>query len=131
MPDDASDLILRLHREEIERMRNEPPDTRRVALAEPSVSQSLELPDAGPDCPIVAEWDLYRHEVGRLLELGQRGRFSLVKAGHAITVWDTLHDAVQAAQLLFGQEPCLVQEIQPFVRPLPMFSRDAQRSAPL
>ena len=41
---------------------------------------------------------------------------SLIKAGHPLTVWDTLADAARAGRLLFGTEPCLVQEIQPFLR---------------
>jgi hypothetical protein len=52
-----------------------------------------------------------QESLARPLAEGQRGRFALVKAGRPLTVWDTLADAARAGRLLFGTEPCLVQEI--------------------
>jgi hypothetical protein len=46
------------------------------------------------------------------------GRFALVKAGQEITVWDSLRDAAQAGQLLYGAETCLIQQILPRLRSL-------------
>jgi hypothetical protein len=113
MTEDADDLVLRLHREEVERIRGKP-----LGLAPSLPPSSLDLPEGEPDSPVAQEWDLFRGEVSRLIREGHQGRIALVKAGQPITVWDTLRDAVQASQLLFGQEPCLVQEILPFLRPL-------------
>jgi hypothetical protein len=110
MTDNPESLVARLHREEIERRRGTP--------APPPELPAIDLPEESADPALAAEWRLFRQEVARLLAEGQRGRFALVKAGHALTVWDTLADAARAGRLLFGTEPCLVQEIQPSLRPL-------------
>ena len=108
MSDLPESLVTRLHREEVERLRGAP-----VALPE---VPHIDLPVEPADPAFAAEWNLFRAEVGRLLVEGQRGHFALVKAGHPITVWDTLTDAAQASRLLSGNEQTLVQEIQPFLR---------------
>jgi hypothetical protein len=126
MTDDAEDLVLRLHREEVERIRGRP-----LEPSQPAFPPSLDLPEGDPNSPLAQEWKLFRQEVGPLLREGHRGRFALVKTGHPITLWDTLRDAAHAARLLYGQEPCLLQEVLPFLRPLrvgytrlPWISRD-------
>jgi hypothetical protein len=100
--------VARLHREELERIRGAP-------LPPPEVPP-IDLPEAPADPAFVAEWKLFRQDVARLLMEGKRGRFALLKAGQPITVWATLGDAVQASRLLYGHEPCLVQEVQPSLR---------------
>jgi hypothetical protein len=110
---EEEDLVLRLHREEVERIRGRPPEP-----SEPAMPLSVELPEGDPNSPVAEEWRLFRQEVGRLLRDGYRGRFALIKTGHPMTFWDTLRDAARAGRLLYGQEPCLVQEVQPFLRPL-------------
>jgi hypothetical protein len=113
MTNEAHDLVLRLHREAVERIRGEPPPA-----ADRPATRSPDLPEAEPDSPVAAEWNLFRGEVGRLLREGYQGRFALVKVGQAVTVWDTRRDAIQAGQLLHGPGLCLVQEVLPFLRPL-------------
>jgi hypothetical protein len=110
MTDEQESLVSRLHREEVERIRGTP--------TRPPELPAIDLPEEPADPTLAAEWQLFRQEVARLLAEGQRGRFALVKAGHPLTVWDTLADAARASRLLFGTEPCLVQEIQPSLRPL-------------
>jgi hypothetical protein len=119
MNEDGGDLVERLHREAIERIIQGSPD----APPGPPVRDEVDLPDAAPDSPVVEEWNLFRREVGRLIREGARGRFALVKVGQPITVWDTLRDAVQAGDMLFGQAPALVQEIQPYLRSLHRWQR--------
>jgi hypothetical protein len=113
MHEDTNDLVLRLHREEVERIRNAP-----LQQPECLALPAADLPEAETNSPVAEEWNLFRKEVSRLLSEGYRGRIALVKVGHPITVWDTLRDAAQAGRLLYGQGPCLVQEILPFLRPL-------------
>jgi hypothetical protein len=113
MAEDANELVLRLHRDAVERLRREPPPS-----ADRPPTPSPELPEAPPDSPVAAEWNLFRAEVGRLLRDGYERRFALVKVGHPVTVWDTRRDAIRAGQLLYGPSLCLVQEILPFLRPL-------------
>ncbi len=111
MTEDADELVTRLHREEIERIRNEPAPTERPAPSHP------ELPDVRAGSPVAEEWAIYRGEVGRLIREGSQGKFALIKVGQPISLWDTLHDAVQAGQVLHGQAPCLVQQVWPYLRP--------------
>src|SRR5580700_8058454 len=88
---------------------------RKLLAPEPSPRQLPDLPDAEPGSPIAEEWALFRREVPRLLSEGLQGKYALVKAGKPITVWDTLHDAVQAGEILYGPQPSLVQEVLPYL----------------
>jgi hypothetical protein len=109
MGEEQESLVLRMHREAIERLRGTP--------TPPPELPAINLPEKPADPALATEWQMFRQEVARLLTEGQRGHFALIKAGHPLTVWDTLADAARAARLLFGSQPCLVQEIQPFLRP--------------
>lgn len=108
MTEDGEDLIRRLHREEIARICN--------AAMHQQPEEVVNLPDAAPEFALVAEWEEFRRAVPRLLRDGNRGRFAVVKVGHPITAWDTLRDALQAGNILFPQQSCLVQEIWPTLR---------------
>ncbi len=108
MSDDREGLVARLHREEVERLRGTP--------MPPPELPAINLPEEPADPAFATEWQMFRAAVAGLLADGQRGRFALIKAGHSLTVWDTLADAARAGRLLFGSEPCLVQEIQPTLR---------------
>jgi hypothetical protein len=110
MTDRQESLVARLHREAIERLRGLPMTTPELP--------AVDLPEESADPMLAAEWKMFRQAVAGLLAEGQRGRFVLVKAGRPLTVWDTLADAARAGRLLFGTEPCLVQEIRPSLRPL-------------
>ncbi len=110
MSEAQESLVTRLHREEIERLRGTP-------LPPPELP-AIDLPEEPADPAFAAEWQMFRQNVARLITEGKRGRIALLRAGQPLTVWDTLPDAVQAARLLFGTAPCLVQEIQPTLRPL-------------
>jgi hypothetical protein len=112
MTETGRELVERIHRETLERLRVQPV----VSGARPEPPQE-ELPEAPPGSPVAQEWELFRHEVARLLAAGDKGRFALIKAGQGITVWDTLRDAVQAGELLYGSEPCLIQQVLPYLRP--------------
>jgi hypothetical protein len=111
--EDGRELVERLHREELARLMAE---RRGEQPGQPARDE--DLPDVAPGCPVAEEWGLFRREVARLIREGARGHFALLKVGKPVTVWDTRHDAVQAAELLSGQERCLVQESQPYLRPL-------------
>jgi hypothetical protein len=116
MVEEASNLVQQLHEQEINRIREE-------AGLSPTKAPTLspiDLPEAAPGNPVAEEWKLFRREVSRLIAEGAQGRIALVKVGQPITLWDTTRDAVQAARLLFGQKLCLVQEIQPVLRTLPI-----------
>jgi hypothetical protein len=111
MTEDGRELVLRQHREEIERLRNLPSAPR----TECPEQSKLELPEVEPGSAVAAEWAIFQREVERLLQEGQQGRFAIIKGDQPITVWDTLRDAVQAAHLLYGHEPCLVQQVLPYL----------------
>jgi hypothetical protein len=113
MTDSVNDPVGQRLREEVERAR------RGQLPAPPSpVNSVASLPEVEPGSLVVAEWALLRSALGRLLSEGSEGKFALVKSGHPITVWDTLHDAVQAGRLLYPQMPSLVQQVLPDLRGL-------------
>jgi hypothetical protein len=114
MSEDANELVLRLHREALEHLDQLPCAPTHEADERPHAS----LPDAEPGSPVAAEWEIFRQEVERLIREGYRGKFALVKAEQPILVWDTLRDAAQAARLLYGEGPSMVQQILPYLRPL-------------
>jgi hypothetical protein len=107
MSDDGDDLIRRLHREAIERIRNEPPGTIKEEPVE------VELPEVDPGDPFAEEWALYRSKVVGLLRNGDRGRVALVRVGQPITTWDSLRDALKAVWLIPGPEKFLVIWVLP------------------
>jgi hypothetical protein len=112
MTDIGREFVEEAHRRALEKLRSEPQPG-------PADMQELlqpDLPPSAPGSPFAEEWEAFRREAGRLLAEGCRGRFALVKAGQPITVWDTLRDAAQAGRLLYGDEPCLVQQILPRLR---------------
>ncbi len=113
MEDDGRELCLRMHREELARIRAEGP-----GQSPDPTDRIAKLPPLPPGSPIKDEWDLFRSELPWLLSQGNRGRFALVKIGHPITTWDTLRDALQAARLIYGKEPFFFQEIQPYLKPI-------------
>jgi hypothetical protein len=114
MGEDANELVLRLHREALEHLDQLPADPT-LGVNE---QRHAELPEAEPGSPVAAEWKLFRQEVEQLIREGYRGKFALVKAAQPILVWDTARDAVQAARLLYGEGPSLVQQILPYLKPL-------------
>jgi hypothetical protein len=114
MKDSAYELVERLHREEIERAIRQ----RQVPPSQQPPQEYPGLPEMEPASLGEEEWNLFRRELGRLIQDGHRGRFALIKAGEPISVWDTRKDAVQAGQLLYPQVTCLIQQILPYLRPL-------------
>jgi hypothetical protein len=114
MSDKGMELVKRLHQEAMDRLRQQP-------SAEANTNHEtggINLPAAEPGSPVAAEWEMFRREVERLLRDGCRGKFALVTVGRPITVWDTARDAVQAAQMMYGEGPSVVQQILPYLRPL-------------
>jgi hypothetical protein len=113
MDNTGRELVERQHREALAQIRAEG-----LGRLPESMDPVASLPDLAPGPPIAAEWDSFRKELEWLISQGNRGRIALVKTGHPITTWDTLRDALQAARLLYGNEPCLFQEIQPYLKPV-------------
>ena len=60
-------------------------------------------------------WNLFRSQVDELIRDGKRGKYALVRVGHPITVWDSLHDALQAVQLMSDEGKCMVQPVLPYL----------------
>jgi len=114
MTETGRELVERMHRQALEQLQSEP----HPELGGRPDEQQIDLPPAEPGSPYAEEWETYRNEVGRLLAEGCKDRFALIKRGQPITVWDSLRDAGQAARLLYGSEPCLIQQIGPRLRPL-------------
>lgn len=116
MPEDAEDLVVRVHREF--RERNPPPP-----FPDSPTIHYTELPPAKPGEPLAEEWETYRREAGRLLAEGNEGRYILIKGGEIIGIWDTRKEAFAAAGQRFPLQPYLVHQIQERERLLYMVSR--------
>jgi hypothetical protein len=86
-------------------------------LYSPSSPRTQDLPDLPEGDSVAQEWKTYNRQVARLLAEGWLGKFALVKEEVIVSIWDTQRDTLQAGQERFGQEPFLVQEIQPVLRP--------------
>jgi hypothetical protein len=114
MTETGRELVERMHRQALDQLQAMP----QPESDEQQGADHIDLPPAEPGSPFAEEWEAYRNEVGRLLAEGCRGRFALIRSGQPITVWDSLRDAAQAARLLYGAEPCLIQQVDSRLRPL-------------
>jgi hypothetical protein len=109
MNETDDDLIVRRHREEIERMRREGP------LPPPAEAPGIpytSLPQASPDSPLFAEWDTYRREVGRLLAEGNEGRFVLVKGQQIVGLYAGEGEALDHGYRMFPCQAFLVHQLR-------------------
>jgi hypothetical protein len=61
----------------------------------------------------LGEFATYRRELLRLLNEGHAGRYALVKDDLVVSVWDTVGDALQAAEERFGALPVATFKINP------------------
>jgi hypothetical protein len=117
MDPNEEDLVVRMHRETVERLRREgvsplPP------YQLPTIHFS-ELPEAKPDSPLFHEWSFYRRIIGRLLAEGHEGKWLLIKNEEIIGIWETQADANAVRLERFLIEPVLMKQIlaqEPFLR---------------
>jgi len=110
MGETAEDLIRRLHRQEVERIRREEPSLERPA--ERSTIPCNDLPPASPDSALVREWDAYRKEVGRLVAEGRQGQFVLIKGERIVGLYPTESAAFDLGYRLFPGQAFLVHQVQ-------------------
>jgi hypothetical protein len=88
-------------------------------LLEPQSIPHTALPAGSPGSPIACEWDVYRREVGRLLEEGNESRWVLIKGDQIIGIWESETDAQAVALQKYLMQPCLIQQVrsrEPLVR---------------
>jgi hypothetical protein len=71
----------------------------------------LNLPDSLK--PLAAEVATYRRELPRLLEEGEAGRFAVICGDKILDTWDTYRDALQYGNDRCGDQPFMVQRIDP------------------
>jgi hypothetical protein len=103
----GNELVEKVHREAWEHYRQqpEPPD-------EPPSIHYTELEEAKPGESLYLEWNTYRREVGRLLAEGHAGRHVLIKGERILGIWDTDEEAMTAGYQQFLNEAFLVHRIQ-------------------
>jgi hypothetical protein len=109
MSANEEDLVIRRHREEVERRRREGVPSLRPA--EPPTIPYPELPEAEPDSPLSREWNFYRREVGRLLAEGLEGRWVLIQGETLFGIWDTQADADAVRLERFLMQPVLLKQV--------------------
>ena len=107
MTEEGSDLVVRIHREFLERSR-----AQRPTPSEPPTIHYTELPPSRPGDALADEWETYRREVARLLAEGNEGRYVLIKGQQIIGIWDTQEDASMTGHKLFLLQSFLIHQIQ-------------------
>lgn len=107
MTENGHDLVVRIHREFVERSR-----AQRPSLSEPRTIHYAELPPSRPGDALADEWETYRREVARLLAEGNEGRYVLIKGQQIIGIWETLKEAFAEADKRFPLQSYLVHQIQ-------------------
>jgi hypothetical protein len=78
-----------------------------------------ELPPADPNSLLAAEWETYRHEIGRLLAEGQEGKCVLIKGDEIIGIYDSWDAAREAGLEKYLLQPHMVHPIlsrEPVIR---------------
>lgn len=109
MYEHKTDLAQWLQQQERERLLRNP----RVPLPprEPPTIHWTELPEANPGSGIAAEWNLYRQQVGRLLQEGHEGRWILIKGEEIIGIWETEEEADEVRLQRFPMQDVLLRQI--------------------
>src|SRR6266850_14274 len=57
--------------------------------------------------------ETYRRHLPRLLQEGHAGRYALIKDDQVLSTWDSVGDALQAAEERFGIEPVATYKVNP------------------
>ena len=109
MSDPTEDRVVRLHQEEVERLRarpsEQPPGPERPTVP------CTQLPAAAPGSLLRAEWDFYRSVVGRLLAEGHEGKWLLIKNEEIVGIWGTEAEADAVRRERFLMQPVLMKQV--------------------
>jgi hypothetical protein len=62
--------------------------------------------------PLEREIETYYRELPKLIANGEEGRYALILGDELYSVWDTLHDAMQAGHEKFGLGRFMTQKIR-------------------
>jgi hypothetical protein len=120
MKDNGRELVEAMHRQAVERFREQ-----LLPRVEPSPTiPYTDLPEARPDDVLYLEWNIYRHEVSRLLAEGREGQFILIKGKQIIGIWDTEEEVEAVARERYLRQSCLIHQIrscEPLLRSPLMF----------
>jgi hypothetical protein len=108
MKDTDEALVLRLHRDEVERMRHQGP----LSPQEPPGIPYTDLPQASRDSPLFTEWEAYRREVGQLLADGKEGQFVLFKGRQLVALFATEREALDQGHRMFPCQSFLVHQVR-------------------
>jgi len=111
MSEDGRDLVEAMHRQAVERYRQQP-----MPPTQPPSTHYTELPEARPGEVFYREWNTYRREVGRLLAEGYEGHYALIKDETIVGIYNTWDEAREAGYQRFALRPFLVQRIQTLER---------------
>lgn len=107
MTENGHDLVVRIHREFLERSH-----AQRPSISELRTIHYTELPPSRPGVALAVEWETYRREAARLLAEGNEGRYVLIKGQQIIGIWDTREDASMMGHKLFPIQSFLIHQIQ-------------------
>jgi hypothetical protein len=105
---EGEDLVVKLHWEAVERMRQQPPPP---PPERPTIHYT-ELGEASPNDPLFHEWNFYRREVGRLIAEGRQGQFVLIKDEQLVGVYATHDEAMLEGYKRFLRQAFLVHQVQ-------------------
>jgi hypothetical protein len=133
MNDEGRELILRMVREEMERLRNEPPAPPPPPKpARPTSVPYTELKEDHSNDPAAPGWNVYAREIGRLIAEGHEGKWVAIAEGRLIGVYATKSEADCA--LIVGKFtwPAALYQVrsQHPVPQYPLIGRFACRNSP-
>jgi hypothetical protein len=107
MQETGDELVYRMHREAIERFRDQPlPEVKR-----PTVHYT-QLSEAKPDDVLCREWNTYRREVGGWLAEGCEGKWVLIKDETVVGFFATWDEAWAEGCKRYLLQPMLVHQIR-------------------
>lgn len=93
MNDKGRELILQMVREEMERLKNEPPPPVRQPPAPLISIHYTQLKENPSNYAATTGWNVYVREVVRLIAEGNEGKWVVIAEGRIIGVYDTIREA--------------------------------------
>ena len=112
MNDEGRKLVLQMVREEMERLKTEPPPPSVPKPAPPTSIHYTELTEDRSNDPAAQGWNVYVREVGRLIAEGNEGKWIVIAEGRIIGLYETRPEATCVTAGGKFSWPCILKQIK-------------------